>query len=175
MSLTAASPSLADRLVTACFWRDLPSVKAAVADGASVNEKGTDGNGPLTWLPLTSAVTWQHDDIVAWLLSQGADPNGYGVMCDCASDSTAAILRLLIDAGGDVNQGGPGGPPLFYAIRDNKQEAVQVLLAEPSLDITATYLGKSPEQYARDTSSPALADMIAKEVSEPRICCLRPC
>ena len=35
----AVTPSLADRLVTACATGDLPSAKAAVADGVSVNER----------------------------------------------------------------------------------------------------------------------------------------
>ena len=50
-----------------------------------------------------------------WLLSHGADPNGDEVMYYDASNSTACILRLLIDAGGDVNRESFRYPPLVSA------------------------------------------------------------
>ena len=57
------APSLADRLATACFHGDLPAANAAVADGASVNEKGrTPGFG--TGLPLAAALLNKHHDVV---------------------------------------------------------------------------------------------------------------
>ena len=123
MSSSGASPSLADRLAMACYKGDLPSAKAAVADGASVNEKGR----ALGWgvdLPLVPAVDQRHHDVVVWLLSHGADPNGEGVMWYGAWYSTAAILQLLIDAGGDVNRasGIYGGPPLFTAVEYNSKD-----------------------------------------------------
>ena len=69
------SSPLADRLVAACHNGDLPSAKAAVADGASVNEEGE----ALGWFdsipPLEAAVYREHHDVVVWLLSHGADPN----------------------------------------------------------------------------------------------------
>ena len=40
-----------------------------------------------------------------------------------------------------------------------------MLLAQPSLDLTITYKGKTPEEYGRYNGSPALADVIAQEVS----------
>ena len=166
MSSAGASPSLAYRLVSACVMGDLPSAKAAVADGASVNEKGAGPGWGSTQLPLAAAASMRHHDVVVWLLSLGADPNGDSVMHYGAHDSTAAILQLLIDAGGDVNRESGGQPPLFPAVwGDNSEDNVRVLLAQPSLDFTIKYEGKTPEQYARDEGEPALADMIAQEVS----------
>ena len=165
MSSSGAPPSLADRLVTACFYGDLPSAKAAVADGASVNEKGWApwGGKPLA---LEAAAFRRHHDVVVWLLSHGADPNGDAVMWYGTYYSTAAILQLLIDAGGDVNRESCGQPPLFTAVRgNNSEDKVRVLLAQPSLDFTIKHKGKTPEQYARDYPRPAVADMIAQEVS----------
>ena len=175
MSSSGASPSLADRLVTACYNGDLPSAKAAVADGASVNQKGM----ALEWCsepPLSAAVDMQHHDVVVWLLSHGADPNGANVMWYGACHSTAAMLQLLIDAGGDVNREccEEPGPPLFPVVWDgNGEDNVRVLLAQPSLDLTIKCDGESPEENARNADRPAVADMIAQEVSGKCFSCLR--
>ena len=171
MSSSGASSSLADRLVWACANGDLPAVKAAVAAGASVNEKvKTPGVLGVAVFPLATAVRWKQHDVVVWLLSHGADPNGDGVMASGAYKSTAAFLQLLVDAGGDVNRESGGQPPLFGAVDGyNSEDKVRVVLAQPSLDCTITCYGKTPEQYARDCARPALADMIAQEVSGNRL------
>ena len=117
-------------------------------------------------LPLEAAVDNKHHDVVVWLLSHGADSNGDNVMYFGARHSTAAILQLLIDAGGDVNRGSSNALPLFSAVEGyHGEDRVRVLLAQPSLDLTIKYGGKIPEQVARDQGTPALADMIAQEVS----------
>ena len=162
---SGASPSLAGRLVTACYNGDLPSAKAVVAAGASVNEKGMVRSWDSTVLPLEVALVRQHHDVVVWLLSHGADPNGDYVMYYGAYGSTAGILQLLIDAGGDVNRSSGGWPPLFPAVAYDSEDTARVLLAQPSLDFTIKYDNKPPEQFARARGKPAAADMIAHEVS----------
>ena len=162
---SGASPSLAARLVAACWAGDLPSAKALVADGASVHEKGNVPGWLGTDLPLTAAVYSKHEDVAVWLLSHGAYPNGDSVMFCGTYHSTAAILQLLIDAGGDINRKSNDEPTLFTAVRGFKSEGnVRVLLVQPSLDFTITYDGKRPEKYARDKGKPVVADMIAQEV-----------
>ena len=163
-SFAADAPSLSDQLVTACISGDLPSAKAAVAGGASVNDEGKGPGWLFAMLPLAAAVDSGRHDVVVWLLSHGADPNGGYVIFHGAWNSTAAILQLLVDAGGDVNRLSGSRPPLVVAIGSNSEDKVRVLLAQPSLDVTATYDGKTPEQYARDEGKPAVADMIAQEV-----------
>ena len=170
MASSAVSPSLADRLVTACYCGYLPSIKAAIADGASVNEEGTVRHLGLRQLPLVAAMKRKHqlhhDAVVSrWLLSHGADPNGNGVMYSGASDSTTGMLQLLVDAGGDVNRESGGAPPLFTAVHGNRDDSVRVLLAEPSTHLTVTFDGKTPEQYAHERDSAIVADMITQEVS----------
>ena len=167
LSSSAASPSLADRLAKACCNLDLPAAKAAVADGASVNEKGRAAPDWVdTELPLTIALRMHKDDVSVWLLSRGADPNADGVMLYGAFRSSTATLQLLIDAGGDVNRDCDGQPPLFWAVQGiNKKAKVGVLLAQPSLDLTVKCNDKTPEQCAHDIGKPVLADMIAQEVS----------
>ena len=160
---SGASPSLAARLVAACWAGDLPSAKALVADGASVHEKGNVPGWLGTDLPLTAAVYSKHEDVAVWLLSHGAYPNGDSVMFCGTYHSTAAILQLLIDAGGDINRKSNDEPTLFTAVRGFKSEGnVRVLLVQPSLDFTITYDGKRPEKYARDKGKPVVADMACR-------------
>ena len=112
-----------------------------------------------------------HREVVVWLLSHGADPGADGVMYHGTTSTTADILQLLIDAGSDVNRNSGGWPPLVSALWGfNRKDNVQVLLAQPSLDIAIKYEGKTPEAYARDNGKSALADVIAQEVSGGRCC-----
>ena len=166
---SGASPSLADRLATACFDGDLPAAEAAVADGASVNEEGKGPWGAAS--PLVSAIACQHWDVAVWLLSHGADPNGDYVIHYCVCESSFDILQLVIDAGGDVNRDSGDQPPLFWAISWNVEDAARVLLAQPALDLSVTYGGQALEQHARDRRSLAVAELITQEVSETRLAC----
>ena len=158
------SSPLADRLVTACLYGDLRSAKAAVADGASVNEKGRSAPWVDPAPPLAAAVNRRHYDVVVWLLSHGADVNGDHVLWNGAVHSTAAILQL-IDAGCDLNQEIGGSPLLTAAWGNDNANKVRVLLAQPSLDLIVQHNGKTPEQYALYRTAPPLEAMIAREVS----------
>ena len=165
MRRSRASPSLAARLATACANGNFRSTKAAIAGGASVNEPGEAPDWALLFVPLAAAVYTRHDDLAVWLLSHGADPNGDKVMHYGAGWGTVDILRLLIDAGGDVNRESGGEPPLFSAVMIGSVNKVRVLLAQPSLDLTITDHDQTPEQCARDQDYLALADIIVQEVS----------
>ena len=160
------APSPFDRLVKACIAGDLPSVKAAIGDGASVNEGSREG-----WLPLTAAVANKHDDVVAWLLSCGADPNGDCVLFQCVYYGTTALLQLLIDVGSDVNRSSNGQAPVFWSIFKGSEPGLALLLAQPDLDLgPPDAVSKTPEHYAR-CHDDELADMIAREVSELELPC----
>ena len=167
---SGASPSPADRLVTACLNGDLPSAAAAVADGASVNQNGRAPDWGGTALPLRAALLSEHLHVVVWLLSHGADPNGDSVMQYSVTRSSAAILQLLIDAGGDINRGSSLVP--LWSGRYIKEGNVWVLLALPSLDLTVTDAGKTLERYARDCYQHITADMIALEVRGRSCACV---
>ena len=159
----ALSP--ADRLARACYEGDLPSAAAAIADGASVNGVGIDQFGN-KWLPLAAAVHREWRDVVVWLLSRGADPNGDAVMACGAIIKDASILQLLVDAGCDVNRHSGEQLPLFAAVEgyfflENK-DSVRVLLAQPSLALTVTFRRSGPVEFAREWGKHALAEMIAQ-------------
>ena len=169
MSTSGAPPSPADRLVAACYNGDLLAAEAAIADGAAVNEKGKPPSyirgWSSTWLPLKAAVVNDHLDVVVWLLSHGGDPNGDAVMSCAARDSTTDILQLLIDAGGDVNRRSDRELPLFAALYGQREDNFPVLLAQPSLDLTVTNDGRTPEQYAFTYGSFDLVMDVWREVS----------
>ena len=166
---SAAPPSLADRLVTACRHGDLEAAKAAVAAGASVNDKGSAGD--VYGCPLAAASfkfrPWlRQQNAIEWLLSQGADPNGDSVMYYASRRGATSTVQLLIDVGGDVNRASGGARPLFWALDFRRGDVVRLLLAQPHLDLTlSNFSGSTPEQYARDMGSYDLADVIAEEVS----------
>ena len=65
------------------------------------------------------------------------------VMYCGAYESTAAILQLLIDAGGDVNRKSVGQRPLRPVVLYNKPHKLSVLLAQPSLDLSIQFEGKT--------------------------------
>ena len=153
-----SSSPLADRLVSSCWDGDLLSAQSAVADGASINEK----SGAL--LPVVAAAWQRRLDVVVWLLSLGADANGYGLMWHATRHSTPAILQLLIDTGGSINRDSAGRPPLLTAVGSGREDLVRALLEYPSLNLAVKYDGQSPDQYALDKGRPALADMIVQEV-----------
>ena len=74
---SSAFRSPADRRATACRNDDLPTAKAAVAEGASVNENGEAPGWLSKVLPLAIALHKQLYDAALWLLTHGADPNGH--------------------------------------------------------------------------------------------------
>ena len=157
-------------LATACYKCDLPKVRSVVAAGANVNVEGDTPVGQCT--PLEAAVyNDECYDIVRLLLAHGAVPDS-NAMYNPVCYRSPYILQTLIDAGGDVNWQYHGEPLLFHAVgkytadRNDPQGRVRVLLAEPSLDLTVTFDGKTPEQWAEEHGKLVLGRMVAEEVGD---------
>ena len=154
----------------ACYHGDLPSVRSAIAEGASVNDPGrvAPASGP-SWQwpvrPLYAAIYKRADDVVVHLLAHGADPNGANVVWAGAYFGTPRILQLLVDAGGCVNSETAGRPPLFWTINMNKRDMTIVLLGQPSLDLAATHAGVSVEEAAEGNE--LVEGMVLREVRQP--------
>ena len=162
-SVAARSASLADQLATACMTGDLRSVEAAVAAGASVNAVGQPRGLTRKYLPFV--LGRRHDDVAAWLLPHGAEVDCDTLIVACGDGSSLATLRLLIDVGGDLNQSCDSGDlPLFWAIINNRDAKVSMLLSEPSLDLTASFEGYTAHEYALECETPTIADLVAQEV-----------
>ena len=104
---------------------------------------------------------------MTWLIRHGADVNGYNVMATGYQYGTAAILQLLIDAGGDVNVVSCKQPYIFWVVGAKYREVgkkVKVLLKQPTLDLTVRVGIETADAYARANGLEKEADRIAEEV-----------
>ena len=156
--------------MTACLNGDMAAVTTALSAGANVTDDGSNGCNCYC-SPLQAAVAGGHHDIVERLLALGANPNSSpAIMFLAVYSSPAATLRALIDSGGDVN--GSDRQLLFKAVvglHRGGEERLEVLLDEPSLDLTAVKAdhpgqGTTAEQFALTAARPAFADRIRSEV-----------
>ena len=85
--------------------------------------------------------------LIVYLLSVGADPRGELVMETALSSGSVEALRLVIDAGGDVNSPVSGLPPLLWLLSRGllwKSSKVEMLLAEPSVHLDEAMLEAAP-------------------------------
>ena len=155
-----------DRLVTACYRKDLASVQAAIADGASLNAKGSACRGyQLT--PLVAATSTSLPPVALYLVAHGAVPDHPKVVYMCALEGSAAELATVIAAGGSVNAPFVNVSPIVAAVRSgvDASEKVALLLDEPSFDIAScVFRGKPLEADALTLSKPDVAAMIADAV-----------
>ena len=99
--------------------------KALRQKGASVTMKG--------WTPLIYAATGGHDDLVRWLLGEGADinaaaPNGTTALMMAVRENRYSTAILLIARGANVNHRNENGASaLDWAKRANDQAMVERL------------------------------------------------
>lgn len=107
---------------------------------------------------LFNAVTHAHDDIVAKLLAEGANPNetcnGVTLLSQAITEQCITIIEHLIASGADLNLASDGVPPLIHAVKQNNTEIVRILL-EAGADInqmadngeTALLIASSHQRY----------------------------
>jgi ankyrin repeat protein len=160
-----------DAFVESASWHNTltpQGVTAAVAKGIPVNGRHSKwGCTALHW-----AVCLERCDVVVALLAAGADPNvkdpdGRTSVREGAKWSTADILQLLIDSGGNVNEPPNNGcTPLIALVRLGDGDAatrLEVLLACIELDLDVEYEGKTAEEWAVHMCHVELASAIAQE------------
>lgn len=102
-----------EALFSACLARDLAGVTQAVADGADVNAANAQsGQSPLAYSYFSPEVT-------AYLLAQGADPDGgsYPALVSAASVASLDVMRQLLAGGADPNSTGGGEAPLLKVVQ----------------------------------------------------------
>lgn len=144
------SAAFADTLLEAAQRGDAAAVRAALASGAAVDERGIDGATPLLYAAHRADV-----DMVRALLAAGADPNAanrYGVapLHEAGQIADAELLRTLLDAGAEVDRPLPEGEtPLMLAARTNGVAAVQLLIDRGAkVDVVEAWQGQTPLMYA---------------------------
>jgi uncharacterized protein len=126
-------------LKRAAFDGDIHTVRSLVEAGADVNAVDEHGSGTL----LTF-----HPEVIAYLLSKGADPNiqtnenGSSVLAGLAYVNEVECVRILLQHGADPNRGRAASleTPLHHALagagRTNCAELIQLLI-DTSADVNA--------------------------------------
>ena len=162
----------------------MPSVVTALGagtgDAVDANSTGHTGFDLSDTCALQAAIHSKAPPVVSYLLSHGADPNKFaGVMQDAITCMQPAILRMLLDAGGQVNptcRHDFGDPSLFDLITcvrylHHDEAAVMahmaVALEYPDIDLDVKTKG-TPSltlvEVARRERMPRVAALIEVEV-----------
>ena len=128
-----------ERFIDAAFNGDVAQVLFFLEAGADVNEMGRN------WNPLHAAIENEQVETVPILLQAGADPNfsigdftplyhaidtqidGYQQTLATKLPS-ADLVKLLVEAGADVNAEGKGQTPLQMAEERGHKAAAEYLL-----------------------------------------------
>ena len=117
-------------------WGDNPMMLAAlnghagIAKALRARNAAVDGKG---WTPLIYAATGGHDEIVRWLLGEGADvnaasPNGTTALMMAVRENRYSTAILLIARGADVNRRNENGASaLDWAKRGDDESMVERL------------------------------------------------
>jgi ankyrin repeat protein len=116
----------------ACSDGLLDIATVLVDAGADVNLKSTEG-----FAPIISAVQGNHKPVVDYLLTKGArineknGPNGITPLYLACSLGSLDIVKVLVDAGADVNQKSTQGyTSLFLAVKEKHKPVVDYLLSK---------------------------------------------
>ncbi len=156
-------------------------VVAIICEGYSAHIKdAVDAEGETA---LHKAVYERCRDSAGALLNVGVNPNikniaGETAVWHAAHSNSARMLRLLVQGGGNVNEPNSDGiTPLialvlwgFLALQRDDDVAgdaharLQILLAHPDLDISATFEGKTAHQWALQLGLLTAASVIEAEV-----------
>jgi ankyrin repeat protein len=134
------SPSTLDNhLIEAARDGDALTVESLLKRGADIDGKNATGNYQSVY-PLSEAVEGTHIDVARVILDHGANPNGEhrvlkGTFYEddetplmiAAENNDAAMIRLLLSHGADINEGGDRSA-MARAVFEDSVDAVQALL-----------------------------------------------
>jgi len=129
----------------AAFIGDLPRVETSIAEGTDINTRDVCG-----WTPLVWAIHGHQPDVVAFLISRGADVNvtdkddtdedeiGKGALHYAAIYGYVKVAELLVAKGADVNaKGGKYDVTPLHCAADRGHTAVVELLIGEGADVNA--------------------------------------
>ncbi|MGA7887441.1 MAG: ankyrin repeat domain-containing protein [Acidobacteriaceae bacterium] len=152
-------------LFEAAATGDLPQLRALLdADPAGAHSFSGDG-----WTPLHLAAAFGGPEAVRFLLERGAGVHAVSrnpqqnqpLHAALALSGDLAAIRLLLDAGAEVNATQAGGfTPLHSAASAGRREAAALLLARGADPAQADHHGNPPAHYARQRGHAELADWL---------------
>lgn len=115
-----------------------------------VNLKDKTGWGPLQW-----AAFLNREDLLKWLLRNGARPDNYdaktvlGPIHVAAAWGKLSALESLLDAGADIDSPGPGGlTPLCYSAQQGRAEVARQLVVRGARPGRADDQGRTALHHA---------------------------
>ncbi|MDQ3045522.1 MAG: ankyrin repeat domain-containing protein, partial [Chloroflexota bacterium] len=119
--------------------------------------------------PLILAAYHGHADAVRLILDQPdravdrLNQMGFTALAGASFKGDVAIVRLLIQAGADVNATGPGGKtPLMFAALTNREAAVELLLESGADPLAKATDGSTAASLAAGQGSAALAERLSE-------------
>jgi ankyrin repeat protein len=146
----SGAPEHDARLLQAAQKSNAAQVREALAAGADVNARASDGSTALLY-----AAHFGDASTVQALLAAKADPdltNRYGVgpMHEAAQRADAALLRAFLGAGATVDLALPQGEtPLMIASRTSGLDAVRLLIERgANVNVVEQWQGQTPLMYA---------------------------
>lgn len=133
---------------------DVAALKQKLSAGANINESALWGT------PLAYASWYCKPEAVSYLLEKGADlevsrsfPNGYRPLHLAIYGNCIEAVRLLVEAGADVNAkpDSAHGSPLLIAVSENRDQIAKYLIAHGADLEEAITLSRSAVDSAKVT------------------------
>lgn len=132
---------------------DMESIQQLLRAGADVNGEGN---------PIYAALGLENGPAVALLLRAGGRPTNPNVPVfrKAIDRDWIEVVKLLLDAGTDINKpidsGGPLLPPLVYALKVNRLEIAKFLIANKAdVNLAGKFEGNAPLHLAASNKSGA--------------------
>src|SRR5580693_5638429 len=117
-------------LALAAAFGHFPVVRYLFEKGGDVTAVATNGTG---YNALTGAVTGGHEEIVVWLLENGADANyrygpGYTPLLAAAANGHLEIVKALLEHGADLHAKANDGKSALAIAEERKHPEIAAFL-----------------------------------------------